>query len=265
MPDAHWVRYRQIRGRAAPDSVTYEGSFFTLRRVLKRDFYAVTAVYARALDARDPHLPSEILLKAYHTDRLGPISLRWLGRWLCRRECYYLTRLDGIEGLPRLLTAYGEAGFLREFIPGCNLREFAANCQPDEHFFPRLTRILEQVHARGVAHNDLSKPENVLVTPEGRPVLIDLQIARAGLYSNWPLIGGLSRWLIAYLQRADRYHLAKLHRRRRPEDFTPEQLSNARRKGVILHIHAFLRRPYRALRHNVMRRYLIDGDSQRAA
>jgi hypothetical protein len=265
MPDAHWVRYRQIRGQAAPEAVEYHGASYALRRVLKRDFYAVTAVYARLLDSRASGLPPEILLKIYHTDQLGPIRLEWLGRWLCHRECHYLKRLDGIDGVPRLLAPYGKAGFLREFVAGCNLREFATTRQPDAEFFPRLTRILEQIHARGVAHNDLSKPENVLVTPDGRPVLIDLQIARAGLLSHWPVIGGLSRRFIGYLQRNDRYHLTKLHRRRRPEDFTPEQLAQARRKGLVLTFHGWARRPYRAIRHKVMQRYLIDGDSQRAA
>jgi serine/threonine protein kinase len=33
------------------------------------------------------------------------------------------------------------------------------------------------LHARGVCHNDLHKEQNVLVDPEGRPKLVDFQLA----------------------------------------------------------------------------------------
>lgn len=265
MPDAHWVRYRQIRGGAAPDNFELAGTAYRLHRVLKRDFYAVTGVYRRenAEDATGGVAPSEVLLKIYHTERvgLGLFPLERLGRWLCRRECHYLQRLESVAGVPKLLERYGLSGLVREYVPGCNLREFAARQPPDLDFFPRLGKILDEVHARGVAHNDLSKPENVLVTPDGAPVLIDLQIALEAPLARWPLVGHLTRWIVAYLQGVDRYHLTKQHRRRRPQDFSDEQIAAAKRRGALLHMHAWIRRPYRGIRHTIMRRLLINKDT----
>ena len=39
-----------------------------------------------------------------------------------------------------------------------------------------LLRALEAVHARGITHADV-KPENVMIRPDGSPVLIDFDVA----------------------------------------------------------------------------------------
>jgi hypothetical protein len=263
MADADWRRYRQLRGHELPASAGLLGGEYTLRQVLKRDFYAAVGVYDRA--AGPATLPGRVLLKIYHTDPCARVPLGWLGRWLCRRETAYYERLAAVPGVPRLLGRHGEAGLVREFVPGCNLREYRRTRQPDGRFFPELADILAQVHARGVSHNDLSKPENVLVTSDGRPVLIDFQIALAGL--TWPAPWRwLARPLMRYLQRIDRYHLRKLHRRARPADFTAGELARARSKGVLLLLHGWLlRRPYRIVRHQVMDRWMRADETDRAA
>jgi predicted Ser/Thr protein kinase len=184
---------------------------------------------------------------------------------LCRREMRYYDLLDGIAGIPRLLGRYGAAGLVREFIPGCNLREYRRGARPDEWFFPALADILAQVHARGISHNDLSKPENVLVTEAGSPVLIDFQIALAAGTWRWSIVRPFGRALLRYMQRIDRYHLGKLHRRARPGDFSVEQIRKARSQGVLLRLHGLLlRRPYRVVRHQVMDRWMR-SDRKRAA
>jgi hypothetical protein len=66
----------------------------------------------------------------------------------------------------------------------------------------------------------------------------------------------LSRRFIAYMQQVDRYHLAKIHTRRRPLDFSDEERAAVNRKGVILTMHGWVRRPYRAIRHVVLRNFL---------
>jgi hypothetical protein len=64
----------------------------------------------------------------------------------------------------------------------------------------------------------------------------------------------------------DRYHLGKHHAHDRPEDFTPDGLSRARKKGAVLALHGLLlRRPYRAVRHFVLRRWLLDDKARPAA
>lgn len=266
MPDSDWVKYKALRGKALPESIELGGIKYAQERLLKFDFYAATGLFRRDGDG-PAKAPERLLYKVYHTDRLGPIPLRWLGRWLCRREAHYLSRLKGIEGVPQLLERRGDSGLLREFIPGVNLREFGRQ-KVDEFFFPRLGAILADVHERGIAHNDLSKPENILVTTDGLPVLIDFQIAKEASFRRMPVLGRLSRRLIRYFQGVDVYHLQKLYRRYRPLDFTSdEREAMKKRKGSLLRIHhALIRNPYRAVRHAFLNRFLkSDGPHFAAA
>ena len=260
MADADWVRYRQIRGRDLPASLDWNGRNYRREQVLKRDFYAAVGIYA----AENTSAP--VLYKVYHDDRFGPIPLGWLGRFLCRREVHFLERLARVQGIPRLLGRVGPTAFVREFVPGCNLREFAREHTPDARFFPELKAILQEVHDLGISHNDLSKPENVLVTEAGRPVLIDFQIALDFRVRRIPLLGWILTRAMRYMQRIDRYHITKIHRRRRPEDFAPEEIARAKKKGWLLHLHGHIRKPYRAVRHRVLRRLTLpDAESRSRA
>ena len=44
-------------------------------------------------------------------------------------------------------------------------------------YFRAALRLLRQLHAANVIHNDLAKETNWLVTPDGRPALVDFQLA----------------------------------------------------------------------------------------
>ncbi len=140
MADADWHRYRQLRGEDLPREAVLLGAPYCLQQILKQDFYAAVGIYDLAADRSDR--PASVLLKVYHTDRFLGLPLGWLGRLLCRREVRYYRLLDGIAGVPRLLGRFGQAGLVREFIPGCNLREFRAHSRPDEQFFPHLATSL---------------------------------------------------------------------------------------------------------------------------
>src|SRR5439155_26179601 len=100
---------------------------------------------------------------------------------------------------------------LREWIEGTTLRELAD--VPDATF-PALREVLAAVHARGVAYADLAKEENVIVDAAGAPWLVDFQISVAK--GSW--LGGVA----ARLMTADRYHLARHVKRRRPEQLTDD-------------------------------------------
>jgi serine/threonine protein kinase len=47
----------------------------------------------------------------------------------------------------------------------------------DPRYFREAFHLLRRVHRRGVAHNDLAKEPNWLVTSGGRPALVDFQLA----------------------------------------------------------------------------------------
>jgi predicted Ser/Thr protein kinase len=101
-----------------------------------------------------------------------------LGRLLLARERRALAALDGLDGVPRLLPlAAGEDSarvLRRSFVPGVPL--WAASHLPRD-WFEHLEALVRAVHARGVCHNDLHKEQNLLVRPDGKPALIDMQLA----------------------------------------------------------------------------------------
>lgn len=101
-----------------------------------------------------------------------------------RRELDILSSLEH-PGIPRVLETGTEDGwvfFAMELVPGRTVDSILA----DTGAFPwplavRLARdvavALAYVHGRGLIHRDV-KPSNVVVKPEGQPVLVDFGLAR---------------------------------------------------------------------------------------
>jgi serine/threonine protein kinase len=140
----------------------------------------------------------------------GPAGLfvRPFARWAARREARVLRALEGLPGVPRLL-AFDGVRLERSYIPGLPMQE----AQPrDPAYFRQARRLLGALHRRGVAHNDLAKEPNWLVTPDGRPALVDFQLAR--------LAHPRSR-LLRLLAREDLRYLLKHKRTYCPGHLTP--------------------------------------------
>jgi RIO-like serine/threonine protein kinase len=110
--------------------------------------------------------------------------MRPVARLLAGREARALVHLSdrARAGLawPAARTVPGECigrrGSLpaRSFLDGVPLVE-AQRVALD--YFERLKELVAELHAAGVCHNDLHKEQNVLVGPDGRPALIDFQLA----------------------------------------------------------------------------------------
>jgi RIO-like serine/threonine protein kinase len=105
---------------------------------------------------------------------------RWarpLARLLARREYRALTELalgGGLVGVPRALEFTG-ALLVREWQDGEPMQVAKPR---DVAYFRAAARLVRQLHARRVLHNDLAKETNWLVTPAGRPALVDFQLAK---------------------------------------------------------------------------------------
>src|SRR3954468_19583092 len=101
---------------------------------------------------------------------------RRLARHLMRREHRALTRLAlgaGIEGIPRVLD-YAPGLLTRSWIEAAPMQL----AQPrDPGYFRAAARLLRRLHAANVIHNDLATETNWLVTPDGRPALVDFRLA----------------------------------------------------------------------------------------
>jgi RIO-like serine/threonine protein kinase len=136
----------------------------------------------------------------------------WLARSLCRREARALARLDGLPGTPRLLGAERRT-LRREWIEG---RPMQVAHPRDPAYFRAARTLLARLHRRGIAHNDLAKEPNWIVTADGRPALVDFQLAVVA-----PRRGRLFR----LLGREDIRHLLK-HKR----SYCPDRLTARERR-----------------------------------
>jgi serine/threonine protein kinase len=140
--------------------------------------------------------------------------LSWLARRLCHREARALSRLDGLPGTPRLLGVKADC-LRREWIEG---RPMQVAKPRNSDYFRRARMLVAALHRRGVAHNDLAKEPNWLVTPVGAPALVDFQLATVSKRRGR---------LFRMLAREDLRHLLK-HKR----NYCPERLT-ARERRIL--------------------------------
>jgi len=104
-------------------------------------------------------------------------AARWWTRWLARRlllrEARALAALDGLDGVPALLSRERDR-LRRSYLEG----EPLYRAKPrDAAWFRAAARLVRQLHRAGVCHNDLAKEPNLLVLANGAPGIIDFQLA----------------------------------------------------------------------------------------
>jgi RIO-like serine/threonine protein kinase len=139
---------------------------------------------------------------------------RWWARrlagWLARREVAALRHAAGTPAVPRVLES-GHGRVVREWIEG----EPMQRARPrDPRYFREALRLVRRLHARRIAHNDLAKEPNWLVTPDGLPALVDFQLASVARRRGR---------LFRLLAHDDVRHLLKHKRSYLPERLTARQ------------------------------------------
>lgn len=102
--------------------------------------------------------------------------LGWLHRLMLRREARAYRHAQGIRGIPRFYGLAGGRYLVLEYIDGVTLHEKRSFDDP-EAFFTGLRETIERMHARGLAHGDMKKRENVMIDRDGRACLIDFGVA----------------------------------------------------------------------------------------
>jgi hypothetical protein len=177
------------------------------------------------------------------------IPLGWVGRRTARHESWLLQRLAGLQGIPALAGPLAVQGRVlphavaREYIPGQPLGNRQA---VKDSFFHGLRELLRVMHQRGVVYVDLHKRENIVVSEQGEPFLIDFQISLA-----WP------RWLprgtlFTLLCRSDEYHLMKHWTRCRPDQCGFDEVALRQRIPWWIQAHRLVARPFRELRRRLL-------------
>jgi RIO-like serine/threonine protein kinase len=146
--------------------------------------------------------------------------LRALARHLARREAHALKKLEGLPGVPRLLSAEHHR-LTREWIDGQPMHR----ARPDDpRYFRQALRLLRRLHRRGVAHNDLAKETNWLVTAAGEPALVDFQLAHCA---------GTRGRFFRMLAHDDLRHLLKHKRTYFPDRLTRRERTILARPSVL--------------------------------
>lgn len=108
------------------------------------------------------------LLKSF--DHTSGLFRRLAGTRLIDREATAYARLEGVEGVPRMLDRPGRTSLIVTLVDGLS----CGACRPDQLdavFFDQLAAVLAATRARGVLHGDVKR--NVIRAPDGRPWLVD--------------------------------------------------------------------------------------------
>jgi len=235
-------QFRALGECDLPNTVTLDGKPYRLKSTFKHNFISAVGVYRHAADT--------VVCKYYRDAPFFGLPLRPFGRLLAAYESAVLRRVDDIEGVPEFRGRPSQTALARQFVPGTPLLRGSA---VDDEFFPLLLRLLERIHERGIAYVDLEKAENILQGDDGRPHLIDFQIA----FYVPVRLGGHAlavRWIRECLQRADRYHVLKHFRRSRPDQLGEDGLADSRRKPLPVRLGNRLIAPWKRLRRAVLRR-----------
>lgn len=136
--------------------------------------------------------------------------LRWLAHALLKREARALRELEGIPGVPQLLDMRRHQ-LVRSYLDGVPMH---LGKPAHREYFKSASRLLRQLHRRGIAHNDLAKEPNLLVRDDGRAAFIDFQLASHSRRRSL---------VFRMAAREDIRHLLKHKRTYRPEDLTARE------------------------------------------
>jgi len=120
---------------------------------------------------------------------LGNFLTRPINLALLRHEYRIYQQLSGMECVP---VCYGMANnefLVLEFVKGKTMRDYRPPAESG--FYEKLFNAIEEMHQRNVGHFDLKRKENLLVTGEDSPKIIDFGVS---VYNK----GGL-HWLNAYM------------------------------------------------------------------
>jgi len=232
---------RALGKSTLPPTISLNGTQFRHVATLKHDFWAATGYY-------DDPAGGRIVLKVGRVVEFAGLPLKWAGRWLCRREMRFYSRLSDLPNIPALLGTWGETGFIHEYVPG---RPLSRECPVPDGFFDQLASLFAELHRRQIAYVDANKPQNILLGADGLPHLIDFQIS-CGLLRLGNM--ALNGWWLSRLQREDLAHLLKHKKRLRPDEMTQQEWEAVERRSLLIRVHRFVTKPWSRLRRRTYSR-----------
>lgn len=238
--------FRALGRDEPPESIVVAERVYRLVTVYKHDSWAATSRYEAVEPIGDD--ADRIVVKINRVRSVFGVTMRWGGCWLASREAEVFERMAGVDGVPRMVGRVGPTGIAHVFVPG---EPLAPNDEVGAPFLDDLERLVAAFHERGVAIVDLQKPENLLRGEDGRPYLLDFQIAwalsRRGIGRSWPM-----RRLHRIALNGDLYHLRKHRYRFLRDTLSEEQIARLRRRPWYIRLHRGIARPFQVFRRGLL-------------
>ena len=153
---------------------------------------------------------------------------RWVAPFLIGREIKALRALKGTPGVPEFYGRLDRQAFAMEFIEGTPIADFAEG-ELDPVVFPRVQSVIDAIHQRGVAHGDLKRRSNLLVTPDKQIYLIDFAAATVGNRRFNPFLN----WLQKSMAEIDDKSLPRIKKFAAPDLMTKEDWDKLNNKTPL--------------------------------
>jgi len=172
-----------------------------------------------------------------------------VGKVLTVREAHVLEALEGMEGVPQYRGRPDHYSVAMTFVEG----KSAFFTYPDldtetkEAFIAELEKIAAEMHGRGVVHLDLRHRSNLLITEQGRPVIMDF--ASGFCLNRRDFLGRMALKVLAGI---DRMAVLKWKRRLCPHLLSEADKRRLRRTRLLADM-LLPRRILSALLHTVSR------------
>ena len=144
-----------------------------------------------------------------------PFFRLFIAPFLLAREINALRHLSGVAGVPQFYERIDRYAFAMQYIEGTPIATFSLGEIPPE-VFPRVQSVIDAIHAHGVAHCDLKRRTNLILTPEGEVFLIDFAASVIGERTLHPF----QNWLYREMVEVDNKSLPRLKKFVAPELLT---------------------------------------------
>jgi predicted Ser/Thr protein kinase len=155
-------------------------------------------------------------------------------RFIARREVRAYRALQGIPGIPRIVSVLDDYAFVIEFVEANPLPRRRGRDDVGLEFFEKLDALFDAMHARGVAHCDIRR-RNVLISAARQPWLIDFEAA----FFDGP--AGWRRRVFRYMSEVDRLTALKIRNKYFPEETSARERERLERPPILLRIGRFMR------------------------
>lgn len=156
--------------------------------------------------------------------RSDPLFRLIVGPILIRREFGALRNLLGVKGVPQLVGRIDRYALAIGHIDGTRVDQIDPALL-DNEFYDNLRKVIDEMHAHGVAHCDLRSRGNVMRGENGKPYVVDF----AACVYRGRGINPFTRWLFHQFTLADRNAVLLLKRRLTPGLLTDEEKSELAR------------------------------------